>query len=221
MQKLYKIKSAFKIRFFTSLRLYQKCIKFFDFLDWIAPTQCGTKAYCKWCKVELYPKCSILKGHYRSKRHERASQSTNNNMLSSHSGRGKSFEIQLNSFLQKNKRQTEVRLALQQAIHGNMNGSNHLIDVMKKLGLAHESATLKRNKATKIVCNTLGPICRKFLISDLLIKHCSFYIDECTDTTGTHFLGKTIAYIFNFSNKNKFELFSRYTVWANTEFYKL
>ena len=124
MQKLYKIKSAFKIRFFTSLRLYQKCIKFFDFLDWIAPTQCGTKAYCKWCKIELVPKRSILKSHYHSKRHERASPITNNNnMLSSHFRKGKSFEIQLNNFLQKKKRQTEVRLALQQALHGNINGT--------------------------------------------------------------------------------------------------
>ena len=168
-------------------------MKLFYFIDWIAPTQGGTKAYCKWCKIELVPKHSILKAHSHTKRHERASPVKKNN---SQVRNKKSFEIQLDEHLKRNKRETEVRLTLQQALHGNMNTSNHLIDVLKTLGVAHSSATLKRYKATMIVRNILGPICRKLLMSDLLMKSCSFYIDESTDITGTSFLGKKIPCIF-------------------------
>ena len=60
-----------------------------------------------------------------------------------------------------NTRQTEVRLALQQALHGNLKAGEHQIDVMKKLGVAHQSAMLKRRKATMIIRNTLKSICKK------------------------------------------------------------
>ena len=80
------------------------------------------------------------------------------NSLSSQIKDKKIFEIQLDKYFKKNKRQKEARLALQQALHGNMNGSNHLMYVMKILGVAHSSVTLKRNKATMVVINMLGPI---------------------------------------------------------------
>ena len=172
----------------------------FYFIDWIAPTQNGKKAFCKWCKLELIPKHSVLKAHSHTKRHERASPVTENNSQITNK---KLFEVQLDEYLKKNKRQTEVRLTLQQALHGNMNISNHSIDVLKTLGAAHSSAKLKRNKATMIVINTLGPICRKLLMSDLLMKSSSFYIDESSDITGTSFVGKKISCIFCLHGSSK------------------
>ena len=156
-----------------------------------------------------------MKAHSYTKRHERASPVRKNN---SQIRNKKTFDIQLDEYLKKNKRQTEVRLTLQQALHGNMNTSNHLIDVLKTLGVAHSSATLKRYKATMIVRNTLGPICRKLLMSDLLMKSCSFYIDESTDITGASFLGKRFHVYFVYLVVLKFYTFFTYIFLNTTEF---
>ena len=174
--------------------LCQLCVMLFYLLDWIAPTNCETKAYCKWCNVELQAKKSNLKVHSYSDRHKRASPVTNNHNSINQFRMEKSFKQQFNNFLKENVRQTEVRLALQQALHGNLLAGEHQIDVMKTLGTAHESATLKRRKATMIVCNTLAPICRRLIITDFMVKHCSFYLDESTDTAGQSFLGKKITF---------------------------
>ena len=42
------------------------------FIDWVAPSQNGTKAYCKWCKIEVRPKKHTLMKHCQTYRHERA-----------------------------------------------------------------------------------------------------------------------------------------------------
>ena len=98
----------------------------FNLIDWIDSTKRGTKAYCKWCKLELNPKISTLKRHSYSERHKCASPVPNNH--NSQFRMETTFKNQHNNFLKVNKCQTEVRLALQQALHGNMNKGNHLID---------------------------------------------------------------------------------------------
>jgi len=41
-----------------------------EFKDWLAPSQNGAMAYCKWCKVKLIPKKHNLKEHSKSNKHE-------------------------------------------------------------------------------------------------------------------------------------------------------
>ena len=72
----------------------------FYFIDWIAPTQNGKKAFCKWCKLELVPKHSVLKAHSHTKRHERASPVTENNSQITNK---KLFEVQLDEYHKKKK----------------------------------------------------------------------------------------------------------------------
>jgi len=49
----------------------------FELKDWVAPCQNGTKAYCKWCKIEIMAKKSALMKHSKSFRHEREKNKKN------------------------------------------------------------------------------------------------------------------------------------------------
>ena len=58
------------------------------------------------------------------------------------------------------QRQTEVRIALYQALHNNMNASNHMLDILKATGNTSTNCTLRRTKCTCITVNVIAPICR-------------------------------------------------------------
>ena len=87
------------------------------------------------------------------------------------------------------QRQIE-RLALYQTLHNKMNASNHLLDVFKVTSNTPNSCTLRLTKCTSITVNVLAPIFRKFIISDMIILQCSFYLDKSTDILGSSFLGE-------------------------------
>ena len=70
----------------------------FIFIDWIAPSQNGTKAYCKWCKKELVAKKNILMLHSKSFRHERAKNKQNLNKDRSHNVEETLSESEFNLF---------------------------------------------------------------------------------------------------------------------------
>ena len=126
-------------------------------------------------------KKSNLMKHSKSFRHER---SKNKQKLP------QSNTIQRNaSNFKVSKEEAEVRLALQQAMHGNISSGEHLVDVMKKIGSLHDNATLKRTKCTKIITNSLAPFFRKLIMTDMIGKYCSLFIDESTDKSGCSFLG--------------------------------
>merc|ERR1719376_1999143 len=158
----------------------------FELKDWIAPSQNGTKAYCKWCKFEMMAKKSVLMKHSKSFKHEHAKNKQN---LPNQSNTIHSVATNFNQNFKIGKHEAEVRLALQQAVHGNISSGTHLVDVMKKIGSIHEKATLKRTKCTKIATNTLAPLFRKLIITDMVGDKCNFYIDESTDKSGCSFLG--------------------------------
>lgn len=157
----------------TILTCYNVCV----FLDWIEPCRNGEKAYCKVCRVELQPKLDNLKKHALTYSHCTKVSLEN----------GEANGASKNNIDQQ---ELEARIALYNAIHNNMNGSNHLIGVLKKVNAASENSTLGRTKCTKIVTNVLAPMFRKFIKSDMLTADCSFFIDESTDVSNCSFLGK-------------------------------
>lgn len=132
--------------------------------------------HCKKCKLKLQPKMHNLIVHAKSNKH----------LL--HELREKNDDGIRNE--KEQKRQTEARLALYQALHNNMNASNHLLDVLKSINNTSAGCSLRRTKCTSLTVNVLAPIFRKFIISDMFLKQCSFYLDESTDISGCSFLGK-------------------------------
>jgi len=60
---------------------YKKYLKswesVYEIKDWLTSSQNGTKAYCKWCKIEIMAKKSNLMKHSKSYRHDRAKNKLN------------------------------------------------------------------------------------------------------------------------------------------------
>ena len=92
--------------------------------------------------------------------------------------------------------QTAIIKCRNTALHGKLNSSHHLLQIMKKDGRVSEKTKIKRTKCTKIITNTLAPLFRKFIISDMLVKLCSFFIVESTDISGCRFFGKRVCVCF-------------------------
>ena len=183
-------------KYFLFLVKYGK--KYLVFTDWIKPIYGGAKAYCKWCKAELAPRTNILQKHAKSRTHNLSYLATrpisqSNGISQSESQQnvgGRCNEMQSDA-----NRLVETRVALYQALHGKLNSSDHLLQIMKTVGHVSEKTKVKRTKCAKIIINTLAPLFRKFLISDMLVKSCSFFLDESTDISGCSFLGKEFVVI--------------------------
>ena len=161
------------------------------FKIWLDRTSTN-EAYCKWCKITLQPKLSVIKLHGESKRHKNFESScSGSSKVSNYFGKERS--------LRNETRRAELMITAFLVDHNiPFRVLDHLSDVLSKAfpdSLIARDFACKRTKSACLAYNILGQELKTELINDIAkAKHFSVIIDESTDRSTTKSLAVVIKY---------------------------
>ena len=151
------------------------------------------EAYCKWCRIKIHPKLSVIKFHGEIKRHKNfETRCPGSNKLSNYFGK--------EGALRNETRPAELMITAFVVDHSiPFRVMDHLSDVLSRafldLAIAREFAC----KRTKLACfrayNIFGEEFKTELINDIAkTKYFSVIIDEPTDRSTAKSLAVVIKY---------------------------
>ncbi|CAG4969372.1 unnamed protein product [Parnassius apollo] len=168
-----------------------------DFKQWIKPiADSPTKAFCKYCHVEIAAKIYDLRKHRESKKHKAKCELITKNK-----------QIQFTSTPDdglKNSQKAEGQLALFIAEHTSISNTDHLTDLCKEV--FHDSKCAKdikmhRTKCTQVINQVLAPHFKDTLLKDIGTQKYSIILDESTDVSVSKYMGIIIRY-FSLNTNN-------------------
>ncbi|CAG4960429.1 unnamed protein product [Parnassius apollo] len=168
-----------------------------DFKQWIKPiADSPTKAFCKYCHVEIAAKIYDLRKHRESKKHKAKCELITKNK-----------QIQFTSTPDdgsKNSQKAEGQLALFIAEHTSISNTDHLTDLCKEV--FHDSKCAKdikmhRTKCTQVINQVLAPHFKDTLLIDIGTQKYSIILDESTDVSVSKYMGIIIRY-FSLNTNN-------------------
>ncbi|CAG4970092.1 unnamed protein product [Parnassius apollo] len=161
-----------------------------DFKQWIKPiADSPTKAFCKYCRVEIAAKIYDLRKHRESKKHKAKCELITKNK-----------QIQFTSTPDdgsKNSQKAEGQLA-------SISNTDHLTDLCKEV--FHDSKCAKdikmhRTKCTQVINQVLAPHFKDTLLKDIGTQKYSIILDASTDVSVSKYMGIIIRY-FSLNTNN-------------------
>ena len=156
---------------------------------WLTPvTSDPARAFCTYCKTQIYAKLTDIKKHANTKKHKVKSNPFINKQQT---------KIPFKKGLNKSTSLTEATLSLFIAEHCSILSADHLSELCKKQfsdSKATANLRMHRTKCTQIICNVLAPHFIENLRTDVGDKAFSIIIDESTDISVIKVLGVIIRY---------------------------
>lgn len=174
-----------------------------EYMPWLEKSSNGDKAYCKYCKKDLYPRTEVLNSHFRSQTHQKNIMAENPSEPTE---------------LEKNVAIAKLKIA---ALYVDRNLPFLLCDyeipVLKQI--FHDSEILEelsfdRLDIKSVICQHLAPAFKKNLKEVLKTQKFSIIVDETTDVTSTHSLCIVVRYFDEKAKK------IRESLWDLIEVYR-
>ncbi|CAG5050136.1 unnamed protein product [Parnassius apollo] len=161
-----------------------------EFKHWLRPVPGdSSKAFCNYCRSEMYAKLNDLKKHLETKKHKKHCQLLSQNKQLTFSATA--------TKICKGCSRAECTLVLYIAEHSSIFHIDHLTDVCKQCLKDSKSTIdikLHRTKCTQIINDILAPHFKKELRSDISDQKYSLLLDESTDISVTKYLGIVVRY---------------------------